>query len=83
MVYFVCVSLWRLHVPDLDVDLTVDSLEHPERYPRVSEARPNIGLQRPGRTARLVRSRVARQAVCRWRVVMPLPVALSRTCVSF
>lgn len=30
----------HLHWPDLDVDLTIDSIEHPERYPLVSKARP-------------------------------------------
>jgi Protein of unknown function (DUF2442) len=30
----------HLYWPDLDVDLAVDSLDHPERYPLVSEARP-------------------------------------------
>ncbi len=30
----------HLHWPDLDVDLTVDSIEHPERYPLMSKARP-------------------------------------------
>jgi hypothetical protein len=53
----------HLSWPDLDVDLAVESLEHPERYPLVSRARPNKRLQptkarrrsqrRPGRPARL------------------------------
>lgn len=30
----------HLHWPDLDVDLAVDSLTHPERYPLVSRVRP-------------------------------------------
>ena len=29
----------HLYWPELDVDLAVDSLEHPERYPLVSRAR--------------------------------------------
>ena len=29
----------HLQWPDLDVDLTLDSIEHPERYPLVSKAR--------------------------------------------
>ncbi|MBI1727951.1 MAG: DUF2442 domain-containing protein [Candidatus Rokubacteria bacterium] len=29
----------HLYWPDLDVDLAVDSLDHPERYPLVSRAR--------------------------------------------
>lgn len=31
----------HLYWPDLDVDLTVESIEHPERYPLVSSARPD------------------------------------------
>jgi hypothetical protein len=29
----------HLHWPELDIDLAVDSLDHPERYPLVSRAR--------------------------------------------
>ncbi len=36
----------HLHWPDLDVDLAVDSLRHPERYPLVSQLRPNNALRR-------------------------------------
>jgi hypothetical protein len=35
----------HLYWPALDVDLAVDSLDHPERYPLVSRARPNKRLQ--------------------------------------
>ncbi len=35
----------HLYWPDLDVDLAVDSLDHPERYPLVSQARPNKRLK--------------------------------------
>ena len=35
----------HLYWPDLDVDLAVESLDHPERYPLVSRARPNKRLQ--------------------------------------
>ena len=35
----------HLYWPDLDVDLAVESLEHPEQYPLVSRARPNKRLQ--------------------------------------
>lgn len=35
----------HLHWPDLDVDLAVESIEHPERFPLVSKARPNNALQ--------------------------------------
>jgi hypothetical protein len=30
-----------LYWPDLDVDLAVESLTYPERYPLVSQAQPN------------------------------------------
>jgi Protein of unknown function (DUF2442) len=36
----------HLYWPGLDVDLAVESIEHPERFPLVSKARPNSGLQR-------------------------------------
>ncbi|MBM3470646.1 MAG: DUF2442 domain-containing protein [Armatimonadetes bacterium] len=55
----------HLYWPDLDVDLAVESIEHPERYPLVSKARPNIALQRPGHTSRPVRSRATRQVARR------------------
>ena len=35
----------HLYWPDLDVDLAVESLTHPERYPLVSRAQPNRRLQ--------------------------------------
>ncbi len=38
----------HLHWPDLDVDLAVESLEHPERYPLVSPAQPNTRLELAG-----------------------------------
>jgi hypothetical protein len=31
----------HLYWPDLDVDLTVESVKHPEKYPRVSRLMPN------------------------------------------
>ena len=37
----------HLHWPALDVDLAVESLEHPERYPLVSRVRSNKRLQLP------------------------------------
>jgi hypothetical protein len=33
----------HLYWPDLDVDLAVESIEHPERFPLVSRKRPNQG----------------------------------------
>src|SRR5213593_4615164 len=44
----------HLYWPDLDVDLAVDSLEHPERYPLVSKEPPK---QRPKPPAGAVRQR--------------------------
>lgn len=35
----------HLYWPELDVDLAVESIEHPERYPLVSKARSNTRLQ--------------------------------------
>jgi hypothetical protein len=42
----------HLYWPDLDVDLAVDSIEHPERFPLVSQDRPNSALQPPAGTPR-------------------------------
>ena len=36
----------HLNWPDLDVDLHLDSIEHPDRYPLVSKVRPNLRAQR-------------------------------------
>jgi hypothetical protein len=36
----------HLYWPDLDVDIAVESIEYPERFPLVSKERPNYGLQR-------------------------------------
>jgi hypothetical protein len=41
----------HLYWPDLDVDLAVESIEYPERFPLVSKSRPNFALQRPRRRA--------------------------------
>jgi hypothetical protein len=35
----------HLYWPELDIDLAVESIEHPEKYPLVSRAQPNKGLQ--------------------------------------
>lgn len=45
----------HLYWPDLDVDLAVESLEHPERFPLVSAKKPNKQFQRTG--PRYARSR--------------------------
>ena len=36
----------HLYWPDLDVDLAVESIEHPERFPLVNKARSRSKLQR-------------------------------------
>ena len=35
----------HLYWPDLDVDLAVDSLDHPDHYPLLSQARPHKRLK--------------------------------------
>jgi hypothetical protein len=35
----------HLYWPDLDIDLAVESIEHPEKYPLVSQAQPIKRLQ--------------------------------------
>lgn len=47
-------SAHHLYWPELDIDLAVDSLDHPERYPLVSRAQPNKRLKP---TAAAVRER--------------------------
>jgi len=54
----------HLYWPDLDVDLAVESIEHPERFPLVSKSRSNVSLQPTagtGRRKRAVHKRVARR----------------------
>lgn len=36
----------HLHWPDLDVDIAVESIDHPDRFPLVSKVRSNPPLQR-------------------------------------
>src|ERR1043166_9346037 len=43
-------SSHHLYWPELDVDLAVDSIEHPERFPLVSRGRSNKAMQ-PTRSA--------------------------------
>ena len=45
-------SLHHFYWPDLDVDLAVESIEHPEKYPMVSKALPNKRLQPTAARAR-------------------------------
>ena len=42
----------HLYWPDLDVDLTVESIEDPGRYPLVSKVHPNKRLQRTAKRGR-------------------------------
>ena len=35
----------HLYWPELDVDLAVESIEHPDRYPLISKQRPNPGIR--------------------------------------
>ena len=39
----------HLYWPELDIDLALESIEQPARYPLVSRARPNRPLQQTGR----------------------------------
>jgi hypothetical protein len=39
----------HLYWPDLDIDLAVDSIDHPERYPLVSQVWPDKKPQSVGR----------------------------------
>jgi hypothetical protein len=39
-------SARHLYWPDLDVDIAVESIDHPERFPLVSKVRSNPPLQR-------------------------------------
>ncbi|MGH8103871.1 MAG: DUF2442 domain-containing protein [bacterium] len=42
----------HLYWPDLEIDLAVDSIEHPERYPLVSKAQPKRRMRRTRTAAR-------------------------------
>ena len=52
----------HLYWPDLDVDLAVDSIEHPERYPLVSLVRPNNAMHVSVRASRRLRNGSKRRA---------------------
>jgi len=52
----------HLYWPDLDVDLHLDSIEHPEAFPLISKERPNnlhptAGAKRAPRKKSMVRAR--------------------------
>src|SRR5512134_1164287 len=51
----------HLYWPDLDIDLAVESIEHPERYPLVSQAQPNNRLQPTKARRRSPAKRTARK----------------------
>lgn len=57
-------SAHHLYWPDLDIDLSVESIEHPEKFPLVSQAQPDQALQPPSRARQQAklkqRSRTAR-----------------------
>jgi hypothetical protein len=42
----------HLYWPDLDVDLAVDALDHPNRYPLISRVRPKKALEPSSRARR-------------------------------
>jgi len=52
----------HLYWPDLDVDLAVESIVHPERFPLVSSSEPNKPLHPTGAARPLRRTRTPRRA---------------------
>jgi len=52
-------SSHHLYWPDLDIDLALDSLTHPDRYPLISQAQPDRRAQ-PKARQRTVGNRAAR-----------------------
>ncbi|HUE89762.1 MAG TPA: DUF2442 domain-containing protein [Vicinamibacterales bacterium] len=53
-------SAHHLYWPDLDIDLAVDSLTHPERYPLISQAQPDKRLPPTKARRRVLRKRASR-----------------------
>jgi hypothetical protein len=53
-------STHHLYWPDLDIDLAVDSLTHPERYPLMSQAQPHERLRPTKARPRVVKKRPSR-----------------------
>ena len=51
----------HLYWPELDIDLAVESIEHPEKYPLVSQAQPPKRLQ-PAKARRRPTQKRARPA---------------------
>lgn len=54
-------SAHHLYWPDLDIDLAVDSLTHPERYPLTSETQPNKRLPPTKARRQVVTKRASRR----------------------
>ena len=52
----------HLYWPDLDIDLAVESIEHPEKYPLVSQAQPKKALQPAGRVRKKTKSKARPRA---------------------
>ena len=52
----------HLYWPDLDVDLAVESIEHPEKFPLMSKVRPNSALQPTAGTRRRKKVAAKRRA---------------------
>jgi len=50
-------SSHHLYWPDLDIDLAVESIEHPEKYPLVSQAQPRKRSKRPKARGQTVKKR--------------------------
>ena len=50
----------HLYWPDLDIDLAVDSLDHPDRYPLVSQAWPDTRLTLTAAATRESRAKYTR-----------------------
>jgi hypothetical protein len=47
----------HLYWPDLDIDLAVESIEHPDKHPLVSQAQPNKALQPAKRLRKKAKSK--------------------------
>jgi hypothetical protein len=54
----------HLYWPDLDVDLAVDSIEHPEKFPLVSQAPPHERSQ-PAKVRQRSQTKSAKRAPAR------------------
>lgn len=52
----------HLYWPDLDIDLAVESIEYPEKYPLVSQAQPKKALQPARRVRKKAKSKARPRA---------------------